>query len=369
MSAAAADSQTGLIDQIEEAFANKDLARRAEVLRRVTDLFVLKSGTFSEDQIALFDVVMGRLLENIERAARAQFGSRIANLPDAPRGVVRVLATDAAIEVAGPVLTHSERLDVDTLVETARTRSQDHLLAISGRKVIAEPVTDVLVDRGSRSVVSATARNGGARFSDFGVSTLVRKACDDGDLALCVWSRPDIPRQNLVKLFVEASEEVKNRLVEADPRRAELIKSMIAQATDTIQAKARAGSSEFAQASRYVSALHTAGALNEAQLVAFANEGSFDKVVAAITLMCDLPVGVVERAFVQNQTEQIIVLARALDISWATTMKLLLLHANVNGSSRQHLDVTFANFLRLQPKSARMALQFYRMREKAGGKS
>ena len=66
--------------------------------------------------------------------------------------------------------------------------------------------------------------------------------------------------------------------------------------------------------------------------------------------MCDLPVGVVERAFVQNQTEQIVVLARALDISWATTMKLLLLHAGVNGSSRQQLDVTFANFFRLQPE-------------------
>jgi len=366
---AQADLQAVLIDQLEDAFGNKDLARRAEVLRRVTDLFVLKSGTFSEDQIALFDTVMSKLLENIESAVRAQFGSRIATLPDAPRGVVRILASDPAIEVAGPVLTHSERLDVGTLVESAKTQSQDHLLAISGRKVIVEAVTDILVDRGNRSVVSATVRNGGARFSGFGVSTLVRKACDDGDLALCVWSRPDIPRQNLVKLFVEASEEVKNQLVEADPRRAVLIKSMVDQATDAIQTKARAGSSDFAQADYEVRELNAAGKLNEAQILAFADAGSFDKVCAALSLMCDLPVGVVERAFVQNQTEQIVVLARALDMSWATTMKLLLLHAGVNGSSRQQLDVTFANFFRLQPKTARTALQFYRMREKAAGKT
>ena len=130
---AQADSQGGLIDQLENALGNKDLARRAEVLRRVTDLFVLRSGSFSDDQIALFDVVMGRLIENIESAARAQFGSRIAKLPDAPRGVVRLLASDAAIEVAGPLLTHSERLDLDMLVDTAKTQSQDHLLAISTR--------------------------------------------------------------------------------------------------------------------------------------------------------------------------------------------------------------------------------------------
>ena len=245
---AQADSQGGLIDQLENALGNKDLARRAEVLRRVTDLFVLRSGSFSDDQIALFDVVMGRLIDNIESAARAQFGSRIAKLPDAPRGVVRLLASDHAIEVAGPLLTHSERLDVDTLVDTAKTMSQDHLLAISTRKVLVEAVTDVLVERGNNAVVSSTAHNAGAKFSEFGVSTLVRKARDDGELALCVWSRPDIPRQNLVKLFVDASEAVKNQLVEADPRRAELIKSMVAQATDDIQTKARAGSNEFARA-------------------------------------------------------------------------------------------------------------------------
>src|SRR6201995_2078846 len=108
------DSQGGLIDQLENTLGNRDLARRAEVLRRVTDLFVLRSGSFSEDQVALFDVVMAKLLENIENAARAQSGSRIAKLSDAPRGVVRLLAQDDTITVAGPLLTHSERLDDDT---------------------------------------------------------------------------------------------------------------------------------------------------------------------------------------------------------------------------------------------------------------
>jgi uncharacterized protein (DUF2336 family) len=360
-------SQPGLIDQLEDAIGDKDLARRAEILRKVTDLFVLRSGSFSESQIELFDSVMSRLLENIESAARVQFGSRIARLSDAPRGVVRRLAYDPVIQVAGPVLTHSERLDDDTLVDNARTQSQDHLLAISGRKILVEAVTDVLVERGSSAVVSATAQNGGARFSDFGVTTLVHKARDDGDLALCVWSRPDIPRQNLVKLFVDASEAVKAQLIEADPRRAELIKTVVAQATDDIQTKARAGSNDFAQAALLVRELNAAGKLNEERVLAFADEGSFDKVVAALSLMCDIPVGAVERSFVQNQTEQIVVLGRALNFSWATTLKLLLLHAGVNGSSRQQLDVTFANFFRLQPATAQTALKFYRMREKASG--
>jgi uncharacterized protein (DUF2336 family) len=137
--------QNNLINVLESILTSKDISRRAGILRKVTDLFVLGSGKFSEDQIELFDSVMARLLENIERAARAQFGSRLARFPDAPPRVIRILASDAAIEVAGPVLRHCERLDQDTLVENARTQSQDHLLAISGRRILVEAVTDILV--------------------------------------------------------------------------------------------------------------------------------------------------------------------------------------------------------------------------------
>jgi hypothetical protein len=76
--------EASLIDQLEDVLTSKDVSRRADVLRKVTDLFVVGSGRFSEDQIELFDHVMGKLIENIERAACAQCGSRIATIPDAP---------------------------------------------------------------------------------------------------------------------------------------------------------------------------------------------------------------------------------------------------------------------------------------------
>jgi hypothetical protein len=164
---------------------------------------------------------------------------------------------------------------------------------------------------------------------------------------------------------MDASEAVKSQLVEADPRRAALIKSMVAKASNEIQNKSRAGSNDFSDAQSYVTALHATGTLGETHLSTFASEGSFDKVVAALSLMCDLPIGLLERAFVQKQTEQILVLAKAINISWVTTVTLLLLQAGVNGSSRQQLDQCYASFLRLQQKTARTALQFYRMREKA----
>jgi len=357
--------QSGLVGQLEDMLASKDLSRRAEILRRVTDLFVLGSGQFSDDQVELFDDVMGKLLENVETACRAQFGRRIAKLPDAPPGVIRELAFDDAIDVAGPVLRHCERLDDATLIESARTKSQDHLLAISGRAALGEAITDVLVERGNTAVITSTAKNRGARFSERGISALIDVARGDGELALCVWSRSDIPRQNLTRIFAEASEAIRHRLTELDPRRAELIKAVVTEASEQMMSSARADSGIFADALSRVRALHASGGLSEGRLMEFAQQGSFDKVAAALSLMCDLPIGVVERALVHKQTDQILVLAKAIDLSWVTTVALLLLQAGINGSSRQQLDQCFAGFSRLQQKSAQTALQFYRMREKA----
>ena len=359
-------SHADLIYQLEDILASKYVSRRVEILERVTDLFVVGSGKFSEEHVELFDHVMGKLLENAESAARAQFGSRLALLPDAPPKVIRELALDDSIAVAGPVLRQSDRVDEKMLIETAMTKSQSHLLAISGRKALAEAVTDVLVERGDATVVTSTAKNDGARFSDNGLSTLVQKASDDGDLALSVWLRPDIPRENLVKLFVDASEAVKGQLITADPQQAELIKTAVAEASDQIQSKARAAFDDFAQAKDHVSSLYASGQLTEVQLHAYANERSFDKVTVAMSLMCGLPLQLVERAFVQNKPEQILILAKAIDLSWVTTVTLLLLQAGVSGGARPQLDQCFASFSRLQSKTAQATLQSLRSKENAG---
>lgn len=357
--------QPDFIDQLENALSSKDIARRAAILRRVADLFVLHSGALPQEHVDLFDDVMSRLLDSVERNARAQFGNRMAKLADAPPRTVRTLALDDAIEVAGPVLQLCERVDEVTLLEVARQKGQQHLLAISGRRTIAEAVTDVLVERGDDAVVSSTAANGGARFSGSGVANLIEKAGGNAGLALSVWSRTDIPRQSLVKLFVDASRSVQQQMIEADPRRAELITAAVTEATAQVQDSARAGSSDFADARSFVEALHSAGELDEAQLQTFAGEGDFEKVVVALSLLCELPIGVVERAFVQEQTDQILVMSKAVDLSWVTTVALLLLQAGLAGGSGQQLDQYFARFSRLQTKTARTALQFYRMREKA----
>ena len=358
--------ETGLIDQLEIALASPELSKRAELLRQVADLFVLGSGKFTDEQVDLFDEVMSTLLKNIECAARATFGSRLSRLPDAPRRTIRLLAFDDAPEVAAPVLEHSPQLDEASLAENARTKSQDHLLAIAGRSRLTEPVTDVLVERGNSDVAMRTAGNGGARFSVQGMSRLTSRARDNGALAMCIWARPDIPRESLLKLFAHASEMVRRKLEAADPRQAALIRSAIAESSDELQTTARAGSSEHARALAEVSSLHSSGQLDEARMLGFIGERSFDKTAVALSLMSNLPIGAIERALVRSEPEQILILAKAIGLSWDTTKAILTFQPGSAHEARERLDECFASFLRLKPNTAKAALQFYRLRERAG---
>ena len=139
-----------IIDELEEAVRSGSSAKRVSTLRQVTDLFLHDGERLSEEQIKVFDDVLCHLVARVETRVKAELGARLAPLQYAPQGVTEKLAWDDEIAVAGNVLTHSPCLSTGTLVEIAKAKGQDHLLAISGRTNLPEAVTDVIVDRGER---------------------------------------------------------------------------------------------------------------------------------------------------------------------------------------------------------------------------
>jgi uncharacterized protein (DUF2336 family) len=353
-----------LVDDLEAAIASSDIGRRAAILRRVADLFVSTSGNLSNQKTALFDIVMRQLLDEIETGARARFAEYLAERPAAPSGILRELALDDVIEIARPILSRAETLDEMTLVEGARHKSQAHLLAISTRRLIPSSVTDILLERGDREVALSTAGNPGASFSEFGYSSLVQRSSGDDEMAVCTWSRPEIPRRHLLELFAEASEAVRRRLSKEDPRKAALIAETVTRAASQLQTRTREGSADFAGASARVQSLRDAGKLDESVLFDFANSQKFAETVLALSIMCDLPVGLVERALVEERSEQILVLAKAIGLTWKTTKAILLLQARA-GKPAAELDSLLETFLRLKPETAAKAVQFYRLRERS----
>ena len=95
---------TSLIPELEDVIQEGTPERRAQMLARLTSLFLARASRFNDEHVDLFDEVLGRLIAVIEAKARVELSCRLASVSNAPRQVVRTLAHDDDIAIAGPVL-------------------------------------------------------------------------------------------------------------------------------------------------------------------------------------------------------------------------------------------------------------------------
>src|SRR5579872_2645745 len=109
-----------LIPELEEVVQRGSPAKRTEALKRITTLFLAGARQFSDDHVELFDQVFGRLIAEIESKARAELADRLAPVRNGPPNVLRTLAHDDDIAVAGPVLRRAARLADADLVAIAQ---------------------------------------------------------------------------------------------------------------------------------------------------------------------------------------------------------------------------------------------------------
>jgi len=356
---------TSIIDELEDTIASGTERHRLMVLQRVSDLFISGSGRYSDQQVALFDDVLLRLTSEIEVQARAKLANRLATMPNAPPKLIRLLAFDDAIEVAGPVLTSSSQLTDSDLVDNATSKSQDHLYAISQRLKLSETVTDVLVDRGNRRVVLSVAGNAGARMSLAGFGKIVARARRDEVLAQTVAKRNDIPRHHFLKLLETASASVRAKLEAANPEAAAAIKDTVAEVAATIQREVREGSVHHAKATKSAKRRYKTQQLTEANVHASALNQEFERAVVALSMLGPFPVDLVERALLEQGVDMVLILSKAAGCSRTTTKAILLMQAADRGMSDQDLEKALMSFDRLSMETAKRVLKFHQMRHQA----
>ena len=350
-------AQQDLLFELELARASGSTPQWAEMLRRVTDLFINGAVHFPEEQIAPFDDVIEQLSRKIEIAARAELAERLAPIPNAPPNAIRKLAFDHEIAVAAPVLTKSPRLSDEDLVENAKTMGKGHLMAISRRQSVSEVVTDVLVARGDREVAYTIAGNAGAKFSTQGFSTLVARSAGDDALCERVGLRHDVPRHLYLQLLAEASGLVREKLQNANPLMFVKIQQVIGSVADRMATTAASTSRSYDAARSAVEWRHAAGILDENDLREFALAGKFEETTIALSKLCWVPLSFAERAILQERPETVLILVKAAGHPWPTAKALLALRAQSCRIISDDLDECLVSFESLTRSTAEKVLQ------------
>jgi uncharacterized protein (DUF2336 family) len=351
------------LQELEQAVSRGSAESRLRALWHATDLLI--AGRYSEDEIWIFGEVIGRLADGIEVAARAQLSKRLVRTDNASINIVKKLAFDNSIEVAGPMLQHSARLDAKTLLLNIRTKSQSHLLAISKRSSLPVVITDELVTRGNQEVMKSVATNSGASLSDFGFLRMIKRSEVDSILAEQLGLRKDIPRHLFQQLIAKASDEVRRKLEWERPELVNQIQTTVIDVTGALQSKFGPASISYFNAKNLVAARHHRGELNENSILEYARSRKFEETAIGLTLLSSLPVDVVERALIDSRHEMVLILAKALNFEWETTMSILFLSAKDHRISALELDRKRVDFSRLNTETSRTVLSFYKSRKKA----
>jgi uncharacterized protein (DUF2336 family) len=351
-----------LIPELEQAIQHGSREKRVETLQRITTLFLDGASTYNDEHVELFDDVFGLLIEEIENKARAELSSHLAPVRNAPMKILRTLANDDDIAVAGPVLQLAPRLEEADLVDVAKTKSQAHLQAISARRALGEAVTDVLVRRGDREVARRVAENRGARISEMGFNSLVKRAADDGILAEKVGLRPDIPVPMFRELLTRATAVVHKRLIaSAAPEVKSEIQDVLAKVAKEVGA--RVGPRDYSAAQRVVLNLHRAGQMNEATLAAFCGDGKYEEAVVALAALAKVPINVVDRLMGGDRPDPVLILCKAAGLAWPTVKAIFLVRPDGKGTSTQGLDEAFGNYGRLSASTAQRVVRFWQVRQ------
>jgi Uncharacterised protein conserved in bacteria (DUF2336) len=357
--------QVSIIDELEEAVRSGSSEKRINTLRQVTDLFLHDAQRMSEAQVKVFDDVLCHLVARVETRVKSELSARLASVENAPSGVIERLASDDQIEVAGTVLAGSCQLTTTTLVEIAKTKGQDHLLAISGRADLPEAVTDVIVDRGERRVIRNLAGNASARFSETGYRGMVAHAESDDELTELLGVRIDLPIKFLRDLLQRATEAVRARLASIAP--AEL-QEEIKRVLKTIATAARGETPptrDFSRAEAVVRRMKGLNELNDAAIARFAEAKKFDEVAASLAILNNsAPIDMMVRLLEGPRTDLLLIPCKAANLNWATVETILRHRPLSQRVADATLQAAMKDYGKLSAPTADRTLRFWQLHNK-----
>jgi hypothetical protein len=354
-----------IIAELEEAVRSGSSAKRVSTLRQVTDLFLHDGERLSEDQVRVFDDVLCHLVARVETRVKAELGARLSPLEYAPSGVIEQLAWDDEIAVAGTVLANSSRLTTSTLVEIAKTKGQDHLLAISGRTNLPEAVTDVIVDRGERKVIRKLADNAGARFSDTGYNGMVAHAEADDELTEILGLRIDLPIKLLRDLLQHATEAVRARLALLAPAELqEEVQRVLKAIANKVQGE-HPPTRDFSRAEGVVRRMKGLNELNDTAVTKFAEAKRFDEVAASLAILNNsAPTDMMARLLEGPRTDLILIPCKSAGLGWATVDAILCHRPVKRRIDEATLKLALKDYSKLSAETAERTLRFWQLHNK-----
>lgn len=284
------------------------------LIRNMAQLFSHVSERCDDEQVAQYDEVLCQLADLVETEARAHVARLLAPLDRAPGTVVVKLANDE-IEVARPLLEFSNVLSDDDLIDIIQNLTEDHRVAIAGRKTVTDRVGGAIVTHGQQPSLRRLVSNENAQLGEHTMPTLMKRVSEVPELAAELRMRTDIDWEAVRGQIDDAGRKVMQELGLGTPSTSTISGRASAVVYNRLKNRAGFDAQEWKIAWNQVKALNDRKRLDPRAIERFARFGYGHHTAAGLTLMLNVRPDVVVKWLANQDYVAVTVAARALGMS------------------------------------------------------
>ncbi len=342
--------------------------KRRDLLREITDVFMISPDRYTSNEMQHFDVIMSRVTQNVEVALRSEIANKLADIPTAPRGLLKQLANDE-FSVAEPILKRSAGLSEKDLTQIVRLRSQQHMKAIAKRSGLSETVTKEIVERGNKEVLVSLAKNKSAKIEQASLKKLVDHSRTITELQTPMTGRYDLAPQLLTQMYFFVSSALKKQILN---RSDVLDPSLIDQSIKANRKKILSMVSsdvrvEVKEAQQFITDKIKANAINETLLKELIESRRATEFLLAFAHFVGVDSSTANRILQDHSWESLAIASRAVGLERATFAKIVFGLQNQKDEQNKGLRILDL-YLKIPQDAAERVMRFWRVRAQAAAK-
>lgn len=171
------------------------------------------------------------MVRDTELLVRQSLAAHLRATPHLPHDIALALAKDVD-SVALPVLTFSEVLADEDLIQIIRSQSATKQVAIAGRRQVSSSVSDALVESGNAEAVARLVGNAGAEVSEKTFETVIDDYRDHPGVQDSLAHRPKLPAAIAERLIAAVSQRLHDYLIDRHDLPADLASGLVLQARE-----------------------------------------------------------------------------------------------------------------------------------------
>jgi len=294
------------------ALAHDKSSRGRETLAAVIDdLFENQANVLSDREKRLMYNIIENLIHEVEVSVRRKFSEKLALRSDVPHDLIVALANDH-VDVAYPVLSHSDVLRDQDLIEIIRLRTKEYHLAITLRDDLDEDVSAALAETGNENVIVSLLNNQNAKISQATVEYLVEQSKRFDTFQEPLLHRQELNADLATKMFTWVSKALREHIISRYNLDESTVEQLLNQSTQEELDNLPGAQDESAK--RLLNRLKDNGEITLDLLIKSLTGGEISLFVGVFSVMTELDTLLARRILFGENGEGLALACRAIEI-------------------------------------------------------